>query len=169
MKSMLTLPLIALTIGFACFQGCATYDATDLHTSVAMGNVRGAQALLADGADPNAATFPQGRSPLQVAVRNGNYQMAKVLVDHGADVNAADWNGNTPLHDAVRGNYCDIARLLLDHGADAQAKMYYVPPATRPRKDVARVTPLRYCQQRGYENMEAVLRANGAERHAANW
>ena len=163
--------VVVLVLTMTCLTGCTLRPGrTDLHAAARSSDVRGTAALLADGADANAGSYPQGITPLHVAVRAGSYQEAKLLVDNGADVNAEDWKRNTPLHEAVRGPYVDVARLLLDNGAHVDAKMYDLPSNQRDRCGrIIGAPPLNYCVTRGYEDMAAVLREYGADKQTGIW
>jgi len=59
------------------------------------------EALIASGADVNAATTQEGVTPLMIALDNDNNDVAKLLLDHGANPGLFDWYGRTALYIAV--------------------------------------------------------------------
>jgi ankyrin repeat protein/beta-lactamase regulating signal transducer with metallopeptidase domain len=71
--------------------------------------------LLAKGADVNAKSPRQGRTPLHAAVDKGRYKTARLLIAAGANVNATDNEGKTPLSEAPVNS--KIFNLLRKHGA----------------------------------------------------
>lgn len=101
---------------------------TALHLASAGYRVEIVRALLAAGADPNAATNHRRSAPLHYAsdgyivgpVWNEARQLKTIatLLDAGAHINAQDKNGATPLHRAVRTRCAGAVRLLLASGAD---------------------------------------------------
>src|SRR5687767_5564102 len=76
-------------------------------------------ALLKEGASPNAADPRGGATPLMYAAAVGSADTMKVLIDSGADVNAANSVGATALMWAATD--ADKVRLLLARGADVKA------------------------------------------------
>lgn len=92
----------------------------DVAAAAAIGDLHLLNALLAAGADANAAN-DIGMTPLHYAAMHGRTAAAAVLLDHGADVNSADHAGWTPLLLAVLGGQAQTAELLLEHGADPDA------------------------------------------------
>jgi ankyrin repeat protein len=77
------------------------------------GNVRIAEMLLEQGADPNC---------LHSAIVGRHKEIVALLVKHNANVNLKDGNRRTPLHMAVASGDEDIIRLLISKGADVNAK-----------------------------------------------
>jgi len=82
------------------------------------GNAAVIQALLAAGADPNAARA-DGATPLMTAAASGSVDAVRLLLDRGASVNAKESHGQTALMFAAGRNRADTIRLLVAHGADA--------------------------------------------------
>jgi ankyrin repeat protein len=74
--------------------------------------------LVRNDADINAV-YPDGKTPLILAIENNDRLMAKMLVGRGADVNLADEAGRRPLKIAEGVGNEAIIRLLLRNGADA--------------------------------------------------
>jgi hypothetical protein len=91
-----------------------------------------AQALLATGADPNAAANHRRSGPLHYAADGYSVGSAwdprrqvktiRILLSAGADIHARDKNGATPLHRAVRTRCAAAVGCLLDAGADPTQK-----------------------------------------------
>ncbi len=94
---------------------------TPLHKAAYSGHGEVAQALLAAGADPNAASG-SGSTPLHGAAFGGHLEAARVLLENGAQIEAANRYGYTPLLGACAGGRAALARLLLEHGADIHAR-----------------------------------------------
>ena len=135
-------------------------EKTPLHIAVGKGYIcfglrdasrrrlRVARALIAGGADPNAAN-EYGSTPLHTAVRHGNLPAVELLLEHGADPNAKNGGGVTPLHVAVE---TELVTVLLAAGADPNAR------------DRDGDTPLRFAADRGTIGIVKLLLAAGAER-----
>jgi ankyrin repeat protein len=98
------------------------------------GAMESAEALIAGGADLNAAEPQYGFTPLQAAIFNGKYAMAKMLIEKGAMVddgslyvavemrNLATYSNRPNPPDVDRGiTQLDVMTLLLDKGANANA------------------------------------------------
>src|SRR5436190_1719472 len=60
-----------------------------------------AEALIAQGADVNVPTMPEGVTPVMIALDNDNNDIARLLLDHGANPHVWDWYGRTALYIAV--------------------------------------------------------------------
>ncbi len=60
-----------------------------------------AEALIAQGADVNVPTMPEGVTPVMIALDNDNNDVARLLLDHGANPHVWDWYGRTALYIAV--------------------------------------------------------------------
>jgi uncharacterized protein len=93
---------------------------TALHWAAYVDDLESARALLAAGADVNAAT-DLGVTPLWAAAQNGA-ALTRLLLDAGARPNAALLSGETPLMAAARSGLADVAELLLGRGADVDAR-----------------------------------------------
>src|SRR5665213_1640767 len=119
------LPLGGLTpLLFAARQGCVECE----------------QVLLDAGAKIDT-TYPDGISPVLIAIINGHYDAAAFLLNKGADPNLADETGRTALFSAVDFNTMpvsnrpsprvidnqmtslDLIKLLLDKGANVNAQL----------------------------------------------
>jgi ankyrin repeat protein len=76
-------------------------------------------------------------------------EVVKVLLARKAPVNATNKNGETPLHLAAIEDQIDSAELLLDGKIAVNVK------------DNLGNSPLNDAQQKGYKDMEALLRKHG--------
>jgi len=109
--------------------------ATPILLAAQAGNVAAVRALVAAGADPQAAT-KENSTPLMVAAgvgefedrrettrtRSARLETAKLLVDLGADVNAVGENGWTALHGAAYTGSDSIIEFLVSKGAKMDVK-----------------------------------------------
>src|SRR6476646_4362265 len=84
------------------------------------GDLPAVQALLLQGADPNARDC-EGDTVLATAAYHGHVEIARILLAAGADVNASK-SGETPLSMAAHDGHTETAQLLLEHGADINAE-----------------------------------------------
>ena len=57
---------------------------TALHQTASLGDIKGAQALIAKGADVNAMDY-NSDAPIHLAAERGHLEMVRFLVNHGAD------------------------------------------------------------------------------------
>jgi len=95
---------------------------SDLVAAIIRNDARAVDALLASGADPNAADA-DGVTPLMAAAsERADERIAKALIARGADVNATDRWGETALHMAVGRGDPSLVVLFLDHGADVKRR-----------------------------------------------
>lgn len=80
---------------------------------------RGAQWLLAHGADPNRVCYPtkSGETPLHVAARHWDASMIELLLAHGANVQARRADGRTALTLALLNGRLSAAEALRQTGA----------------------------------------------------
>ena len=105
---------------------------TPLHDAVLRDDHPGAEALLGEGADAQAAirtfgvwewtdrietvVFHPASTPMHVAAGLGHAAMMARLLRAGADPNAPDSFGATPLHLAASEGHVEAIRWLLEHG-----------------------------------------------------
>jgi len=104
---------------------------TALHVAAAGHRVEIVKALLAAGADVNAAQNHRRSRPLHYAADGANnhpnwkatrqVETIRALLDAGAEIGAGDKNGATALHRAVRTRCALAVKFLLERGADATA------------------------------------------------
>ena len=108
---MLAFPVI-------CAVALAAQDLNeDLLEAVRKGDAPGVEALIAKGADVNAA-WRYGETPLFFACDRGFVPVVKVLLEHGAEVNVEDsFYGMTPVTRAADKDHVDIVKMLLAKGA----------------------------------------------------
>lgn len=111
--------------------------------------------LLADGADPNAASKNRMRvMPLHSAVAHRQAEIAlamtKSLLLNGAEVNVAQDGGWIPLHQAAAHGQVEIIELLIAHKADVNAK------------SEDGTTPLQMAQNKNYPEAAELLRQHRA-------
>lgn len=119
------------------------------------GDVAQVRALLADGADVNAAQG-DGMTALHWAALDGREEMVRVLLYAGASTGAITRLGSyTPLHLASRNGHAGVARELLDGGAD---------PAP---VSATGVTPLHFAAAAGVPGVIETLIEHGADVDAA--
>lgn len=90
-----------------------------LSHAVLSGDLRAAQRMLAQGADPNKCDPDDDAYPIHYAVNHGP-AMVQLLVDHGADVNIPA-RGSMPLASADARGYVEVASILRKAGARVRA------------------------------------------------
>ncbi|HVG34498.1 MAG TPA: ankyrin repeat domain-containing protein [Pyrinomonadaceae bacterium] len=91
---------------------------TPLHSAVSRRQTMIAEALLAEGANPNAKQ-QAGVTPLHQAAHNGHAEMVKLLLAHGADPHARMDDGRTPLAMAIETGKREVINLLREKDATA--------------------------------------------------
>ncbi|USE38501.1 ankyrin repeat domain-containing protein [Endozoicomonas sp. SCSIO W0465] len=126
-----------------------------LYVAAYKGHIDCLQALIAAGADLNAAN-KNGDTPLYIAAQNRHIDCLQALIAAGADLNAATRYGFTPLYiAAAREGHIDCLQALIDAGADLNA-------ATKNG-----CTPLYMAAQEGLIDCLQVLIDAGADLNAA--
>ncbi|HEY0930935.1 MAG TPA: ankyrin repeat domain-containing protein [Gemmatimonas sp.] len=126
---------------------------TPLHRAAMYSSMEEMRALMAKGADVNAAS-PMGVTPLMAAVHD--VAKVRVLLDAGADMEAATKQGHTALQlAAAHANGGESARLLLAKGAKVDR------PLTT--SNAAKTTALSYAISRGDTLLAAMMLARGAD------
>jgi ankyrin repeat protein len=128
-----------------------------IHLAAARGNIEAVKQHLAAGADVNAMSGADGRTPLNIAATHGHKEIAELLIAEGADVNATDENGWTPLLVAAYWGGKEIAELLIAKGASVNAK-----------GGIGGGTPLHRATQEGYMEIVELLIAKGADVNATD-
>jgi ankyrin repeat protein len=115
---------------------------TALHFAARQGSARAARALVAGGADVNAASPADGATPLLVALINGHFDLAAELLERGADARVVNQAGVSPLYAVLNvqwapiaaypqprahlqqtRSYLDMLSLLLAKGADPNVRV----------------------------------------------
>ena len=150
---------------------------TPMMTCVYRGSVGGARALLARGANVNAAETRHGQTALMWAAEHKHPDLVRVLIEHGADVHArtkpgAPWRfatypnsegtqevrsgGYTPLHFAARRGDLESIKVLLAAGAKLN----------EPAADG--LTPFLLACANSYESVALFLLEKGADPHTAD-
>jgi len=81
------------------------------------GNVKTLEELLNQGADVNATTDYDGRTPLHIACVEGNTEAVKFLLQHGASTQVRDRFKCSPLDDAIKFRHKEIVKTLRKAGA----------------------------------------------------
>ena len=122
---------------------------TPLHLAATYGYVTLVDALLARGADLDAATC--GETPLHRAVMVDDEAMVAALLRRGAAVDAVDAKGMTPLMRAVINRRHAIVGTLLAHGASV---------ATR---DKAGRDPLQWAALKGDDHSAMLIAGTGVD------
>lgn len=128
-KSIWFISFCLLFISFQCVAEIETQTALSkeglLQQAIRMGKTEEVKMLLDEGANPNQP-FPDGISPLHVAVINNFPNIVDLLVQAKSHVNATDaTTGATPLHLAALYGRVDIAKILIKGGADVDALMKF--------------------------------------------
>ncbi|CAH3040637.1 unnamed protein product [Porites lobata] len=81
------------------------------------GNVETLEELVNQGADVNASTNYDGRTPLHIACMEGNTEAVKFLLEHGASTQVKDRFKSSPLDDAIKFRHKEIVKILRKAGA----------------------------------------------------
>lgn len=86
--------------------------------------LKGAERLLARGANPSIQTKEAGYTALHFAVEANHKELVVLLLNTKPDlVNKGNQLGWTPLFSAVEGNNYDMVHLLLEYGASRTSKI----------------------------------------------
>jgi uncharacterized protein len=120
--------------GSAVFDNLAAFDASfrvpdpqRLNRLLLAAAVRGdslqIRRLLDMGADPNARSTNNARSPLIHAVIHGHPDVIALLLEADADLSATGSDGWNALHVAVKLGRMDIVETLIAAGSDTQARL----------------------------------------------
>jgi len=131
-----------------------------LRYAASTGDVEGAKAALADGADANYFSHPfkdaSGMSVLHTAAHSDHPDVIALLVKHGANINITDKNGETPLGLAVFWNKRSAVEMLLAKGADPNR-------AENNQSIMAGYTPLHLAARDGHRDLVSLLLDHGAK------
>lgn len=117
-------------------------------------NLKVAEALLKNGANPNGNEKGPDVIPLGLCAQRDLTDMATLLLKHGASVYVTDRNGMSALHWASNENKLRMAGLLISSGADVG------------RFGADGVTPLHCAVKNGYLQMAELILDAGADINA---
>jgi ankyrin repeat protein len=122
---------------------------TLLHYAVEQNDLKGVQALLNSGTNPNIWNNGYRYTPLDLAAARGYNPIIEILLAAGADIENSFAGKSqyrmTPMHYAATNGRLDTIRCLLDHGA-----------ALTP-KDSLKRTPLDLTQKNGADGTALLL------------
>jgi ankyrin repeat protein len=143
---LLAIPVIicACLVVLTCAHVRRARLSAPLIKAVQLFDIRHANQLLADGADPNARETPEAPvgfveilrsmfgpkkgsqlsgypSALMLASVDGNEEIARHLVERGADVNTVGPDNMSALMEAAGTGPLDTVKMLVEHGADLKA------------------------------------------------
>jgi uncharacterized protein len=90
---------------------------TPLHVAVTRDDIRIAGSLLDHGAQINARTQGDGRTPLMIAAAAGFEEMVELLLSRGADPSIVDSAGKPPLERAVECHRSGVVDILRKAGS----------------------------------------------------
>ncbi|KAH7141832.1 ankyrin repeat-containing domain protein [Dactylonectria macrodidyma] len=96
--------------------------ATSLYYAASFGLEHVVRALIAQGAEINAAGGRLGATAFHAAALRSHVKVMDILFQKGADPNRADAIKVTPLHSAASMGNAEVIRFLLEHGTDPKAK-----------------------------------------------
>eukprot|EP00854_Cymbomonas_tetramitiformis_P007407 gene7407-8819_t len=133
-----------------CLIWAGAGHAGELQESAAQGETCRVQALLKNGALPNACEERDGDDcpPLYLAVAGGHVRTVEVLISFGADVNLGCYKQKTPLHIAVSTDAVELVEILVANGADVNAV------------DESKLSPAHQAFLRGHQDVLAsIMRA----------
>lgn len=129
-----------------------------LYLAAAEGLAAVCDALLAAGADPDAARPANGAVPLGAAAQGGHLGIVERLLAHGASVDAHPESHATPLMAAALHARPEVAHRLLDAGADVNREHLRLPQTALDFAECRRPATARD------DAVAALLRAHGGVR-----
>jgi ankyrin repeat protein len=126
---------------------------TPVALSAFFGHLDAGRALIAAGADVNAAARNAFKvTALHAAVAGGNIEIIRAVLAAGADPNASQQGGFRPIHEAAANAKRELAELLIAHGADPRLPN----DAGKSAGDLAR--------EKGHTEFAAFLESAGHQR-----
>lgn len=114
-------PLVLALLTFSALAAPRPDGTTDLHLAASAGDAARIEALLKQGANPNAVNR-YGVTPLMLAAIDGNAKAIELLLKAKADPNTALPEGETPLMNAARSGNAAAVKSLLVAGARVNEK-----------------------------------------------
>lgn len=171
----------------AAIDGRDASGATALLVATHANQVAAARALIEAGANVNAKDHLQD-SPYLYAGARGHLDILKMTLSHGADLQSTNRYGGTALIPAAERGHVETVRTLIDAGVDVDhvnrlawtalleaivlgnggerhqqiVALLVKAGANVQLADGDGVTPLQHARSRGYQAIEATLRAAGA-------
>jgi ankyrin len=125
---------------------------TPLHSAKSAAMIR---LLLEHGADPNALTKTEERTPLMQRLQSPTSpEIVRLFIEHKTDIAAADKNGDTALHHAAHRPDGEVVALLLKAGANPNAR------------NKVNATPLHHAAAAGHFAVAKLLLEHGANPNA---
>lgn len=161
---------------------------SSLQAAASKGHLEVAMYLLEKGADVNYVSEAGRATPLISAIGGGNLQLVKLLIEKGARVDHTAEQGITVLHAAAirPGDKVEIFDIVVKNGGDVKkrtkgglstlmlavgsnnakiaARILELDPGSARESDDNGRTPLLLAKQGKFSEIEAILRAAGAER-----
>ena len=132
--------------------------AVRLHDAIQGRTTEAVEAMLAEGAGPNAK-LPNGDFPLGAAVETGSAEVTAVLVRNGAEVGGRDGRGTTPLMKAAKRGDTAVLQILVD---SIRAGRGQVAPEALEMVDKDRLSALAYACKHGHAAAAELLVGAGA-------
>ena len=177
-----------LALGINPNQAKNLLELTPLHLTAEKNHLSTAEALLAQGADPNLPDR-EGFTPLHFAAHYGHLEMVEKLLAYEANPNAQDKNEETPLHLATRQGHTHVAEALLKHRANPNfpnnnkatplhfaayyghliimEKLFHYK-ANPNAQNKEGITPIYLTAQQGHADATRILLSHGAEPNIPN-
>merc|ERR1712072_746418 len=116
--------MMKLAAVVAIFVLLSLANSSELHESIARGDLPGVKAALAKGAELNQKCDPnkpcKNQTPVMHAVLNGHHDIVEHLLTLKPNMQITDGKtqqeGYQPIHGAAFKGHAKIAQLLVDHG-----------------------------------------------------
>jgi ankyrin repeat protein len=146
----LELDRLLLSYGADPFQIAGTIDnkINVVMYAAILGDTNMMSLFISEGYKINEIDYPNGVTPLHIAVAKSDYEMSELLIGNGMNVNSGDKAQKTPLHLAASLGHNNVAILLLEHSADAH------------KEDQYGITPLDEAIKNGNDTLVTIMRGN---------